>query len=62
MGKYFGTDGFRGETGISLTTNHAYKVGLFLGWYYNALREYNDDIDSACNVIDKDTRRSLYMF
>ena len=38
MGKYFGTDGFRGEAGITLTSDHAYKVGRFLGWYYNALR------------------------
>lgn len=38
MGKYFGTDGFRGEAGITLTADHAYKVGRFLGWYYNALR------------------------
>ena len=37
MGKYFGTDGFRGEAGITLTADHAYKVGRFLGWYYNAL-------------------------
>ncbi len=36
MSKYFGTDGFRGEAGITLTSDHAYKVGRFLGWYYNA--------------------------
>lgn len=36
MYKYFGTDGFRGEAGIDLTADHAYKVGRFLGWYYNA--------------------------
>ena len=36
MSKYFGTDGFRGEAGITLTADHAYKVGRFLGWYYNA--------------------------
>ena len=41
MGKYFGTDGFRGEAGVDLTADHAYKVGRFLGWYYNALRERN---------------------
>lgn len=41
MSKYFGTDGFRGEAGITLTADHAYKVGRFLGWYYNALRERN---------------------
>ena len=45
MGKYFGTDGFRGEAGITLTADHAYKVGRFLGWYYNALRERNGDTD-----------------
>ena len=41
MGKYFGTDGFRGEAGITLTADHAYKVGRFLGWYYNMIRERN---------------------
>ena len=40
MGKYFGTDGFRGEAGIDLTADHAYKVGRFLGWYYNACLLY----------------------
>ena len=34
MGKYFGTDGFRGEAGVTLTSDHAYKIGRFLGWYY----------------------------
>ena len=62
MGKYFGTDGFRGEAGITLTADHAYKVGRFLGWYYNALRECNGDTDPARIVIGKDTRRSSYMF
>ena len=62
MGKYFGTDGFRGEAGITLTADHAYKVGRFLGWYYNALRERNGDTDPAHIVIGKDTRRSSYMF
>ena len=62
MGKYFGTDGFRGEAGITLTADHAYKVGRFLGWYYNALRERNGDNDPARIVIGKDTRRSSYMF
>ena len=61
MGKYFGTDGFRGEAGITLTADHAYKVGRFLGWYYNALRERNGDTDSARIVIGKDTRRSSYI-
>ena len=62
MSKYSGTDGFRGEAGITLTADHAYKVGRFLGWYYNALREHNGDTDSARIVIGKDTRRSSYMF
>lgn len=62
MGKYFGTDGFRGEAGITLTADHAYKVGRFLGWYYNALRERNGDTDPARIAIGKDTRRSSYMF
>lgn len=55
MGKYFGTDGFRGEANIDLTVEHAYKVGRFLGWYYG--REHKARI-----VIGKDTRRSSYMF
>ena len=57
MGKYFGTDGFRGEANKVLTVEHAYKVGRFLGWYYGA-RE-----GRKCRVvIGKDTRRSSYMF
>lgn len=47
MGKYFGTDGFRGEAGVNLTADHAYKVGRFLGWYYNALRECNGNDEPA---------------
>lgn len=62
MGKYFGTDGFRGEAGITLTADHAYKVGRFLGWYYNKLRERNGDTNPVRIVIGKDTRRSSYMF
>lgn len=55
MGKYFGTDGFRGEANVVLNVEHAYKVGRFLGWYYGQ--------DHKCNVvIGKDTRRSSYMF
>ncbi len=50
MGKYFGTDGFRGEAGITLTADHAYKVGRFLGWYYNALRERNGNNEPAARV------------
>ena len=36
MGKYFGTDGFRGEANKDLTFEHAVKIGRFLGWYYGA--------------------------
>lgn len=62
MPKYFGTDGFRGEAGINLTSDHAYKVGRFLGWYYGMLRERNGDTAQPRIVIGKDTRRSSYMF
>ena len=55
MGKYFGTDGFRGEANVNLTVEHAYKVGRFLGHYYG--KEHKANI-----VIGKDTRRSSYMF
>lgn len=58
MGKYFGTDGFRGEANVDLTVEHAYKVGRFLGWYYGQKAG-----DHRCRVvIGKDTRRSSYMF
>lgn len=57
MGKYFGTDGFRGEAGVTLTSEHAYKIGRFLGWYYG--RGGNHKVRA---VIGKDTRRSSYMF
>lgn len=55
MGKYFGTDGFRGEANVGLTVEHAFKVGRYLGWYYG--QEHKARI-----VIGKDTRRSSYMF
>ncbi len=55
MGKYFGTDGFRGEANTVLTVEHAYKVGRYLGWYFG--KEHKAKI-----VIGKDTRRSSYMF
>ena len=61
MGKYFGTDGFRGEAGVTLTADHAYKVGRFLGWYYNMIRERNGNTDPARIVIGKDTRLSSDM-
>ncbi|MDO4285279.1 MAG: phosphoglucosamine mutase [Eubacteriales bacterium] len=57
MGKYFGTDGFRGEANVDLTYDHAVKIGRFLGWYYGVNQ------DRKCKVvIGKDTRRSSYMF
>lgn len=62
MAKYFGTDGFRGEAGINLTADHAYRVGRFLGWYYGELKRQNNDSSPAKIVIGKDTRRSSYMF
>ena len=55
MGKYFGTDGFRGEANVALTVDHAFKVGRFLGWYYG--QEHKARV-----VIGKDTRRSSYMY
>ena len=62
MGKYFGTDGFRGEANVNLTADHAFKVGRFLGWYYNQLRRRAGQDGPARIVIGKDTRRSSYMF
>lgn len=62
MGKYFGTDGFRGEANMNLTADHAYKVGRFLGWYYSELKKRNGIDGPARIVIGKDTRRSSYMF
>ena len=57
MGKYFGTDGFRGEANVNLTYEHAIKIGRFLGWYYGSRIDKKAKI-----VIGKDTRRSSYMF
>lgn len=57
MGKYFGTDGFRGEAGVTLTSEHAYKIGRFLGWYYGDGGRHRVRV-----AIGKDTRRSSYMF
>ena len=64
MGKYFGTDGFRGEANVNLTVEHAYKVGRFLGWYYGQQAKASEtNPDGRCRiVIGKDTRRSSYMF
>ena len=58
MGKYFGTDGFRGRAGVDLTAAHAFQVGRFLGWYYSRERGK----EKARIVIGKDTRRSSYMY
>lgn len=55
MGKYFGTDGFRGEANVDLTVMHAFEIGRYLGWYYGKNHK-------ARIVIGKDTRRSSYMF
>jgi phosphoglucosamine mutase len=68
MGKYFGTDGFRGEANCNLTADHAFRVGRFLGWYYtelhrrNGILEPDGSVSPARVVIGKDTRRSSYMF
>lgn len=59
MGKYFGTDGFRGEANVNLTAKHAYEIGRFLGWYYGRNKAEGEN---ARIVIGKDTRRSSYMF
>ena len=56
MGKYFGTDGFRGEANVQLTVDHAFEIGKFIGYYYK-IKNKNCRI-----VIGKDTRRSSYMF
>lgn len=55
MGKYFGTDGFRGEANVNLTVEHAFKIGRYLGWHFGQGKK-------ARVVIGKDTRRSSYMF
>ena len=55
MGKYFGTDGFRGESNVDLTVDHAFRIGRWVGWYYGQGHK-------AKVVIGKDTRRSSYMF
>ena len=57
MGKYFGTDGFRGEANKNLNYEHAIKIGRFLGWYYGEKQGKKAKV-----VIGKDTRRSSYMF
>lgn len=62
MGKYFGTDGFRGEANKELTADHAYMIGRFLGWYYGKIKKEQNISGEPKIVIGKDTRRSSYMF
>ena len=63
MGKYFGTDGFRGEANITLTADHAFRIGRFLGWYFSSpLAGGKAAGERTRIVIGKDTRRSSYMF
>lgn len=61
MAKYFGTDGFRGESNVGLTADHAYKIGRFLGWYLKKKHDEAGDMFPAKVLIGKDTRRSGYM-
>lgn len=62
MGRYFGTDGFRGEANSDLTADHAYKIGRFLGCYFGELKKQKGNEEKARILIGKDTRRSSYMF
>ena len=62
MGRYFGTDGFRGEANENVTADDAKKIGRFLGWYYKTENEKNGAEEKSRIVIGKDTRRSSYMF
>lgn len=61
-GKYFGTDGFRGEANVNLTAMHAYRIGRFLGWYYSSPLSGATPGHRTRIAIGKDTRRSSYMF
>ena len=69
MGRYFGTDGFRGESNIVLRADHAFRIGRFLGWYYGELKKRQAaeegrevrDTDRPRIVIGKDTRRPFPM-
>ena len=62
MGRYFGTDGFRGTANENLTADHAFKVGRFLGWYFGEVKRRAGDDSAPRIIIGKDTRRSSYMF
>lgn len=61
MGKYFGTDGFRGEANKDVTAEQAFRIGRYLGWYLNEKKKAENG-ERARIVIGKDTRRSGYMF
>lgn len=61
MAKYFGTDGFRGESNVDLTAEHAFRIGRFLGHYFKENHDKDKDIFPPKIVIGKDTRRSSYM-
>ena len=62
MGKYFGTDGFRGEANVTLDASHAFRIGRFLGWYFASVRSgQTDPCHRTRVVVGKDTRRSSYM-
>ena len=62
MSKYFGTDGFRGEANVVVTSDHAYKIGRFLGWYFSEMKRRNGSDQKAKILLGKDTRRSGYMY
>lgn len=62
MGKYFGTDGFRGEANVTLTAKHAYEIGRFIGWYFKNEYKKSGKTENPRILIGKDTRRSSYMF
>ena len=53
MGKYFGTDGFRGEANVKLTVDHAFKVGRYVGWYQMCIRDSNPDMHLIILLIDE---------
>ena len=61
MGKYFGTDGFRGEANVELTAEHAHKIGCFLGWYFEKQNRAAGKNGPVRVAVGKDTRRSGYM-
>ena len=62
MSKYFGTDGFRGEANVVVTSDHAYKIGRFLGWYFSEMKRRSGSDQKAKILLGKDTRRSGYMY